>query len=514
MEEALIEQDELAFAELTQQLLIKLTAIQGFISRSLINERMVIEASREAIITLTTLGITGFDSPSGLNNMAENKTVLESLQRIAKAYESFLTKAQNQQIATYFKIGFSYFKELDFDRFNRYGFIQDFSNPLYAYLLKIQKSLHIETRDLVYTSEFSVNYEAKNIFDTDFLNYAYFSQYSNSGITEHRQTLGKKLFYDPLFSHNNKRACASCHDSKKGFTDASKTSLAYDGIHRLKRNAPTLLNSVYNTRLFWDARATTFEEQVEHVLYNKDELNSNYDELIEKLSSCQEYVANFEEAYPSIGKINRYTVLASLSSYLQTLRSYNSPFDRGIREEEQITETKIIDGFNIFAGKGKCATCHFIPTFAGNVPPLYTDTETEVLGIPDTNDPLTAALDSDLGRYGNGRITENAEFYLHSIKTPSVRNVSLSAPYMHNGVFTTLREVVDFYNIGGGHGWGIAPENTTLPSDSLHLSETEIDALILFMEALSDTTNLTKKPSQLPRSTNEIFNDRKVGGEY
>ncbi len=187
---------------------------------------------------------------------------------------------------------------------------------------------------------------------------------------------------------------------------------------------------------------------------------------------------------------------------------------KAVKGETAVNNPQITNGFNIFTGKGKCATCHFIPTFAGNVPPLYTDTETEVLAVPAINNIEQARLDSDLGRFANGRPKEKTAYNRNAFKTPSLRNVALTAPYMHNGVFTTLEEVVDFYNIGGGHAWGIAPENTTLAADSLQLSPTEVEDLILFMKALTDTTGFTTPPTELPKSTISSLNTRKIGGTY
>ncbi len=513
MEEVLMEQDAAAFFDLADELNKHVIILGKGISPAFLSERMVVEAMREAVIRLTAMGITGFDTPSTLNTMAECETVFKSLETTTNLYYSYLDQASIDRFNALFKEGYTYFNTADYNSFNRFDFIRNVTNPLYGLILNAQQQLNIETRDLVYKTEFSVNYAATSMFDTDFLNYRYFSSYSNSGNEEERRRLGKLLFFDPLLSHNNERACASCHHADKAFSDGLKTSERFNHDGVLKRNAPGLINAVYNTRFFWDARAETPEQQVEHVLFNPDEFNSNYDEVTAKIKSCEEYLDRFERAYPTINKINRYTIVASLSAYIQSLRSYDSAFDLAIRNEKTADE-KMQQGFNLFTGKGKCATCHFVPTFAGNVPPNYTDTETEILGIPNVNDRLTAALDDDLGRFSNGRPQETANYNKHAFKTPTLRNIALTAPYMHNGVFNTLQEVVDYYNIGGGHGWGIAPENTTLGADSLNLSELEMENLIFFMEALTDTVGLTSRPSALPKSAQENLNSRKVGGLY
>lgn len=514
MEEQLFEKENDAFLSLAANLDKHIVHLGKLLPTAKLSERMVFEALREEVVRLAALGITGFDTPSTLNTINECLTVFTSLKDVITVYNDHLSSTTQAKFTTIFDKGMSFFAQSTYDSFNRYEFIRTVINPLYKLLLFAQKELLIETKDLVFKHEFSVNYNATSIFDTDFLNYAYYSSYSNSGDLSKRQALGKLLFFDPLLSSNNERACASCHHPNKAFSDGNKTSLAFDHQGVLKRNAPGLINSIYNTRLFWDARANTPEQQVEHVLFDPKEFNSNYDEVTEKLNSCKTYLEKFDEAYPKIRTINRYTIVASISAYIQSLRSYNSEFDKIIRNEKTPSNNDIIEGFNLFTGKGKCATCHFIPTFAGNVPPLYVDTETEVLGIPDQNNQAKAVLDSDLGRYANGRPSENAPYNKHSFKTPTVRNIALTAPYMHNGVFETLTEVVEYYNIGGGHGWGIAPDNATLGADSLHLSEMEIKQLVLFMEALTDTTGLTSTPQNLPHSTNSNLNNRVIGGRY
>ena len=135
-------------------------------------------------------------------------------------------------------------------------------------------------------------------------------------------------------------------------------------------------------------------------------------------------------------------------------------------------------GFNLFAGKAKCATCHFIPLTNGTVPPSFMKSESEVLGVPNKN----KKLDADLGKF---ELTK-AEIHRHSFKTPTIRNIALTAPYMHNGVFKNLEEVVDFYNDGGGKGLGFNLPNQTLPEDKLNLTSLEKQQLIAFMRTLTD----------------------------
>jgi cytochrome c peroxidase len=135
-------------------------------------------------------------------------------------------------------------------------------------------------------------------------------------------------------------------------------------------------------------------------------------------------------------------------------------------------------------GKAKCGTCHFIPFFNGVAPPYFSESESEVIGVPSTNDTLHPVLDPDKGKYNLYPI----DILRFSFKTPTLRNVALTAPYMHNGVYKSLEEVVDFYNKGGGAGLGIAPSNQTLPKSPLQLSATEKKQIISFLRALTDTS--------------------------
>jgi cytochrome c peroxidase len=148
-----------------------------------------------------------------------------------------------------------------------------------------------------------------------------------------------------------------------------------------------------------------------------------------------------------------------------------------------------INGFNVFMGKAKCGTCHFLPLFNGAKPPRYYFTESEVLGVPAEKHKNKAVIDNDSGRI----LITGIPIHLFAFKTPTIRNIALTAPYMHNGVFDTLEEVVEFYDSGGGSGLKIAPENQTLPPEKLKLTRQEKKDLVLFMKSLTDTSVQVKR---------------------
>ena len=139
-------------------------------------------------------------------------------------------------------------------------------------------------------------------------------------------------------------------------------------------------------------------------------------------------------------------------------------------------------GFNLFMGKAKCGSCHFAPLFNGTQPPLFLKSEAEVLGIPSHADTVRAQIDKDPGRFTLNPYLQ----YKYAFKTTTLRNVAKTAPYMHNGVYNTLEEVLDFYNRGGGAGIGMALDNQTLSPDPLNLTKKEISDIIAFLKTLDD----------------------------
>jgi cytochrome c peroxidase len=164
-------------------------------------------------------------------------------------------------------------------------------------------------------------------------------------------------------------------------------------------------------------------------------------------------------------------------------------------------------GFNIFMSKAQCATCHFVPQFNGVKPP-FVGSEFEVLGTP--ADTLYKKLSTDKGRFDVNPASET----IHAFRTGTIRNVEKTAPYMHNGVFKTLEQVIEFYDAGGGAGHGLIVENQTLSSDSLHLTVQEKKDLLAFMHSLTEEIKFDARPETLPLSKNKKLNTRKVGGDY
>lgn len=496
--------------------------LENYQSKYQITDRLIFEAARFQIIRLVTLGITGFDSPVIASSLEDAIISLNASYEAIQAYFPLMEQREeryDKQLGDAFDGALNYLKaNQDFDSFDRLTFIKEYANPLFSLLLDAHLSFGIETwyeTDRL-DIKHSINYYARNLFDETLINPYYYAQLTKDIYTPEVLELGKTLFFDPALSKNNERACASCHQPDNGFTDGLPKSIATGFEGTVERNSPTLINSIYSDRFFYDLRSEVLELQLDHVITSHKEFRTNYLDLFDKLGESEEYTTMFQQAFPQLEDkpIQKASIGYALSAYVRSLSSFDSPFDKYMRDEIPEIEESVKNGFNIFMGKAACGTCHFAPVFNGSVPPLYKESESEVLGVPAEKEMENFVIDPDRGRY-LGILKEQADFYDHSFKTVTVRNVELTAPYMHNGVYETLEEVVDFYNKGGGLGLGIDVPNQTLPFDSLGLSMKEQSDLVAFMQALTDTTNMTSIPSVLPRFPESMgINNRKIGGEY
>jgi cytochrome c peroxidase len=478
-----------------------------------LTDRMVLEALRQEVIRIAFLEITGFENPAFTDAMIEAKTAWKSLEPIV---EEFAQAADDKAIRNELRKAVATGNELlaagEFDSFDRLEFIREAAQPLYGALVDVQANLGIEWYEETGQFPKPVQERARFLFSTELLDPYYFTALLEEEDSKELQELGKYLFFDPVLSSNGQRSCASCHNPAKAFTDGERLSIAMDFEGTVDRNAPTLVNAVYAESFFYDLRTTPLENQFEHVVFNHKEFNSSYAEIADRLNQSLEYKQLFQNAYGSAKtEINKNTVTTALASYVATLRSFNSPVDAYLRGEDVVIEDEVRHGFNLFMGKASCGTCHFAPTFAGLVPPYFDDSESEILGVPET--AANKELDGDFGR-SSGVLKQDAPIYEHSFKTVTVRNIALTAPYMHNGIYDSLEQVMDFYNVGGGEGFGYEVPFQTLPFDSLSLTPVESAAIIAFMEALTDTTGITDIPDRLPKIDNAELDKREIGGVY
>lgn len=450
------------------------------------SNEILLHAIQNQLLRIYTLGITGFDTPGSLQGLED---AIQSLTGI-KYFISLSGLAKTEKFTASVTRNMEYIRlNIDFENFDRLAYYKEYWQPMYEQLIMLYSINDVSTWEELNPKVTEVNSSSKHLFSNDFFNLQAFLDFTEQKLTPKTIELGKKMFYDPILSSNGKMSCSSCHNPKLGFSDGQAKSIALDQTTTLDRNAPGLVNAVYTKAYFYDVRATHLSQQFEHVIFSKNEFNTTLVDIFSRLADSEEYAVLFRDAFPEHGSnpVNPYTFKVSLAAYVASLRAFNSSFDRFVRGESDTLSEQVKKGYNLFMGKAACATCHFPPTFSGLVPPYYDDTETEVLGVPST--PEYDSMDPDPGRYSIKRPKERADFYKHSFKTATVRNTSLTAPYMHNGVFANLDEVLEFYNNGGGAGHGLDVPHQTLASDSLGLSDQELFFLKSFMHALEENVD-------------------------
>lgn len=357
----------------------------------------------------------------------------------------------------------------DFETFDRYNFIKNHAEKQLKMLQELATDWQIE-----FTFELAISNQAKSLYSKSSFNIPHFTQtlVQDDSLFKEKVALGKKLFNDSRLSGGEELSCATCHKSDLAFTDTLAT------FRNLKRNSPTVTYAALQNSFFWDARAGSLEGQMLQVVNNADEFNTSIHSINEKLLEDSVYIALFEETYQALP--SRQNIQNAVAAYVSDLNEFSSKFDENIRGERNDLSKSEIRGFNIFMGKAACGTCHFPPLFNGTIPPNFRKSELEALGVPDEKN--NQKLDDDLGRYDIFKTAERRHFF----KTPTLRNIDLTFPYMHNGVFRELDEVMEFYDLGGAASYGVVLENQTLPTDSLKLTEQEEEDVIAFLKTLTD----------------------------
>lgn len=281
--------------------------------------------------------------------------------------------------------------------------------------------------------------------------------------------LGRKLFFDTRLSADNTVSCASCHDPKTEFADGMPTSKGIRG-QLGKRNAPTVVNAAYYGVLFLDGRAASLEQQAGAPIANPIEMGQSHEVTVAKIEKIPEYKQEFAAVFGS-GPVTMQKVEMALASFERTKLSGDSPFDRYLyKDDKTALSPAAIRGLAIFTDKkrGNCSTCHTI----GESYALFSDGKFHNIGAGiNSSGEMT-----DLGRYEQTKVEADKGAF----RTPGLRNVALTAPYMHDGSLRTLKDVVDFY-AGGG------TSNPQLDSEihELKLSGQERADLVAFLESLT-----------------------------
>lgn len=279
-------------------------------------------------------------------------------------------------------------------------------------------------------------------------------------------TLGRKLFYDPILSGDNTQSCASCHDPGFSFTDNGKRfSEGIDGIMG-ERNAMAIINIGWMERLFWDGRAQSVEIQALEPVPNPIEMHQEWTMAMEKLNRHPEYPQLFFNAFGSY-EIDSTMVVKAIAQFERTMISAGSKWDRYLKGEVTLSPLEA-QGFEVFfTEKGDCFHCHATILFTDN--------------LPHNNGLDSIAIDPGYAGH-TGNPNDHAKF-----KTPTLRNIVFTAPYMHDGRFETLEEVIDFYSEGVKWSPTIDPLMKKVEQGGVKLTDQEKNALLAFLNTLTDT---------------------------
>jgi cytochrome c peroxidase len=435
------------------------------------------EIVQHELIRIVTQGITGFDSPISLQSIPETIAALNGIRQFQKAFYGEQASATwEKQIDTAIA---RLQQEKDFDTMDRLALIADHLMPLSQ---SLASSITDTKADSLVTKPFRGTLD--DLMKGRGFNPDYYTTYAEGISNTEKVALGKRLFYDQRLSASTTLSCGSCHRPELFFTDGKVK--AEDFIHggSLQRNTPGLFYAAMQSHQFYDLRSTTLEDQAHQVFFNKDEFNFSDTAIAKKLTKDSAYGEAFSKAFPKSDKLSGYEVRNAIGAYVRSLMPFRSRWDQYMQGNKEALTAEEKHGFTLFAGKAKCATCHFIPLFNGNIPPWYTKSESEIIGVPQQAVWTKAIIDPDSGRYLINPIAELA----FAFKTPTIRNIEKTGPYMHNGVYTSLDDVVEFYHRGGGVGLGIDLPFQTLPFDSLILSKTDKKAIVAFMRSLTDET--------------------------
>jgi cytochrome c peroxidase len=328
---------------------------------------------------------------------------------------------------------------------------------------------------------------------------------SNNPMTAEKIALGEQLYFDTRLSSSGSVSCALCHDPANAFTDEEAFSTGVSGSQGT-RNAPTILNAMFSERLFWDGRAGSLEEQAKQPLTNPAEMGmGSYDLVVARVSAVPEYQKKFRRVFGRAG-VTIETIAKAIAAYERTQLSGNSQFDLFISGDNAALTEAQKRGWKLFSGKAKCIECH---TFSA-ASPFFTDSNFHNTGTGFANSdfevladrarqisPQVSAADlahkadfSELGRFLVTRQTAD----IAAFKTPTLRDIELTRPYMHNGAFKTLLDVVKFYNQGG-------EKNPYLDKkmQALGLSDAEMSELVEFLRSLTSDDVLKKAQSSRPQ---------------
>ena len=280
-------------------------------------------------------------------------------------------------------------------------------------------------------------------------------------VTEARIKLGKTLFFDPRLSGDGSMSCGTCHNPQFGWSDGLPTAVG-NMSQILERATPTIVNTGYNRIQMWDGRKRTLEDQAMGPMEAAQEMNMDVVRLFKQLNSSAGYRALFEAAYPG-EPIDSKTLSKALATYERTIVSKASAFDAWVKGDAKAMSAQQVNGFKLFTGKAKCANCHSAPNFVDN-------------GFHNLALASFGKAEPDMGRY----TIKPLGLMKGAFKTPTLRDVALTAPYFHDGSAANLEEVVAHYSKGG-----VVKSNRSPNMEELNLSAQEQADIVAFMNALT-----------------------------
>ena len=249
--------------------------------------------------------------------------------------------------------------------------------------------------------------------------------------------LGKQLYFDTRLSKNNTVSCAFCHNPGTGFADVRQVSIGAFGTAG-GRQAPTVYNTGFIPLQFWDGRAGSLEEQAIGPIHNAVEMAEQHNTVVPKIGKIPAYNRQFHLVFGGGASLQH--IAEAIAAFERTIVSQNSAFDKHVMGTEEAMNDSAVRGLALFKGKARCILCHNGPNF--------TDNKFHNIGVPQVG-----PLKEDLGRY----MVTRAEKDKGAFKTPTLRSIVETAPYMHDGVFRTLEEVIDFFDQGGGNNPHLSP---------------------------------------------------------
>jgi cytochrome c peroxidase len=309
---------------------------------------------------------------------------------------------------------------------------------------------------------------------------------ADNPVTVEGANLGRYLFYDPILSSDSTMSCASCHNQKTAFSDSPKTFSRGRNESFMKRNTMALFNLAWYPAFFWDGRASSIEMQIFHPLREYNEMNLDWKTASRRLKQSKFYKEQFKGIFGS-SKIDSTQITKAIAQFLRTLISYQSKYDQVIEGKTLFTKDEF-DGFNLVNDqtKGDCIHCHITDGDALGTNLVFSNNGLDAIDNPnDYKDKGRGAV--------TGKITDNGKF-----KVPSLRNLAFTAPYMHDGRFKTLEEVINFYSEGLKKSANIDSKMEFAHQGGAKLTGEDKRKIIAFLLTLSDSSFISNPEFRNP----------------